>query len=80
MASLGSLVIGFLTAVLFCAVVILIAFIIVWVLQAVFGVTIEGNVFRWGKVVVALICVIVLLTWLFAALGGVAMPTFPRFR
>ncbi len=80
MMSLGSLLIGFLTAVLYCAIVIFIAWVVLWVLQSVFGIAIEGNVLRWGKIIVALICAIVLLTWLFAALGGVAAPPFPRLR
>lgn len=66
---LGSLVVGFLTAVLYCAVIILVAFAFVWVMQAVFGIAIEGNVYKWGKIVVGLLCAIILLTWLLGTLG-----------
>lgn len=65
---MGGILIGFLYALLYCAIVILIAFAFVWGLRFI-GVTIDGQVEKWGKVVVGLICVIILLTWLLSALG-----------
>ena len=76
--SLGGLFLGFLTAVLYCSIIILIAFAVLWVMRAVFGIGIDPNVYRWGGIVVALICAIILLTWLFGALGVVAPGPFPR--
>lgn len=78
MSSLGGLFIGFLTAVLYCAIVILIAWAFVWVMRAVFGVSIDANVMHWGKIVIALICAIILIGWLFGALGVVGSTPFPR--
>lgn len=77
--AIGSIFIGFLMALLYCAIVILIAFAFVWAMRVVFGIEIDGNVMKWGKVVVGLICVIILLTWLLGALGVVAPSPF-RFR
>ncbi len=65
---IGSLIIGFLTALLYCAVIILIAFAFVWGMRVI-GVSIDGEVFKWGKIVVGLICIIVMLSWLLGALG-----------
>ncbi len=65
---LGSLLIGFLTALLYCAIVILIAFAFVCALRFV-GVNIDGNVYKWGHIVVGLICIPVMVTWLLGALG-----------
>ena len=77
---MGGILIGFLYALLYCAIVILIAFAFVWGLRFI-GVTIDGQVEKWGKVVVGLICVIILLTWLLTALGMLGGgPYFgPRF-
>ena len=65
---LGSILIGFLTALLYCAVIILVAYAFVWALGFV-GIGIDGNVLKWGKVVVGLLCIIVMLTWLLGVLG-----------
>jgi hypothetical protein len=65
---MGGILIGFLYALLYCAIVILIAFAFVWGLRFI-GVSIDGNVYKWGQIVIALICVIILLTWLLGALG-----------
>jgi len=75
---LGALIIGFLYALLYCAIIILIAFAFVWGLSFI-GVAIDGNVMKWGKVVVGLLCVIVMLSWLLGALGlGGGLPNYFR--
>jgi Ca2+/Na+ antiporter len=50
--------------------VILIAFLFVWGMRFI-GVSIDGQVYKWGQVVVGLICVIILVSWLLGALGVV---------
>lgn len=65
---IGSLVIGFLTALLYCAIIILIAFAFVWGMRII-GVNIDGEVYKWGKIVIGLLCIIVMVTWLLGALG-----------
>jgi hypothetical protein len=67
--SAGALLIGFLNVCLTCAVIILIAFVILWVLTSLFGLSIDGNVLKWGKIVVALLCIIVIVSWLLSILG-----------
>ncbi len=65
---IGTLIIGFLTALLYCAVIILIAFAFVWGMR-ILGVNIDGEVYKWGKIVIGIICLIIMLTWLLSALG-----------
>lgn len=67
--NIGGVFLGFLDALLVCALIILVAFAIVWAFKWVFEKDIDPNVMKWGKVVVGLLCIIVLLTWLFGALG-----------
>jgi len=76
---MGAILIGFLYALLYCAIVILVAFAFVWALRFL-GIAIDGDVYKWGKVVVGLICVIILVTWLLSALGLVGGGFYqPRF-
>lgn len=77
---MGAILIGFLYALLYCAIVILIAFAFVWGLRFI-GVSIDGDVYKWGKVVIGLICVIILVSWLLTALGLLGGGTYfgPRF-
>lgn len=67
--SAAAILLGFLNVMLYCAIVILVAFVIVWVLRWM-GVNIDGEVYKWGKIVVGLICLIVVVTWLVGLLGG----------
>lgn len=57
--------------VLYCAVIVFVAFVFVWLWQTFFG-PIDGNVLKWGKIVVALLCIIAALAWLLGVLGGVS--------
>lgn len=66
----GAIFIGFLQTCLTCAVIILVAWAIVWVLTNFMELTIDGNVMKWGKVVVGLLCLIAVVAWLFSVLGG----------
>jgi hypothetical protein len=76
--SAGALLLGFLNVCLYCAIVILIAFVIVWVLTTLFGIVISAEVMKWGKIVVALICIIVIVGWLLSlvGVGGYSPPHF----
>lgn len=65
---IGSILLGFLTALLYCAIIILVAFLFVWALKFL-NVAVDGDVLKWGKAVVALLCIIVMATWLLGALG-----------
>ena len=73
------LLISFVSLLLYIAVVILIAFAIVWLIQGFMGWTIDANVYKWGKVVVGLLCVLAILVWLSGVLGlGGGLPLFWR--
>jgi hypothetical protein len=65
----ANLLLGFLSVALSCAIVILIAFAILWVLRWM-GAGIDANVLRWGKIVVGLICLIFVVGWLLSVLGS----------
>lgn len=67
--SASALLLGFLNVCLYCAIIILIAFVIVWAWTAFIG-PIDPNVYKWGRIVVGLLCVIAVVAWLLSLLGG----------
>jgi len=66
--AIGSVLIGFLNVVLYCAIVVFIAFCILWAFK-IFGIAIDPDVLKWGKIIVGLICLIVIVSWLLSLLG-----------
>ena len=72
---IGSILIGLLYVLLYIAVIILIAFAIRWVIIFVLG-SIDSNIDKWGRIVVGLLCVIVMVSWLLSILGLMHFP-FP---
>ena len=50
------------------AVIIFVAFIIVWVFK-IFGIAIDPDVYKWGKIIVMLLVVIAVVIWAFSLLG-----------
>jgi hypothetical protein len=75
--ALGPILIGFLYALLYCAIIILIAFVFLWGWRFIMGSDIDANVYKWGRVVIGLLCAIVLISWLLSALGLVSGGPFP---
>ena len=74
-----ALLISFANLLLYIAVIILIAVVIVWLVQGFMQWTIPPDVMKWGKVVVALLCFIAILMWLSGVLGGgIGLPLFWR--
>lgn len=65
----GAVLLGFLNVALTCAIIIFIAFVIVWVLRWM-GVGIDAMVYKWGQIIVGLLCLIVIVGWLLSLLGG----------
>lgn len=65
----GAVLLGFLNVALTCAIIIFIAFVIVWVLRWM-GVALDGMVYKWGQIIVGLLCLIVIVSWLLSLLGG----------
>jgi hypothetical protein len=71
------ILISFLNLLLYIAIIVFIAFVIVWVVQSFMGWTIDANVMKWGKVIVGLLCLIAVVAWLAGVLGG--GPGLPSF-
>jgi hypothetical protein len=67
--SAGAVLLGFLNVALTCAIIIFIAAVIVWVLRWM-GVAIDVMVYKWGQIIVGLLCLIVIVGWLLSLLGG----------
>ena len=72
--SAGAVLLGFLNVCLYCAIIILVAFAIKWVLEQLFGWTLDGDVLKWGKIVVALLCLIAIVAFLLGLLPSVGSP------
>jgi hypothetical protein len=72
---IGGILLGLLYVILYCAVIILIAFAIRWVIIQVVG-SIDANIDKWGRIVVGLLCLIIIIGWLLSLLGLVHAP-FP---
>jgi hypothetical protein len=76
--SLGAVLVSFLEVLLTVAFIILIAFCIRWAAQVFIG-GLDAKVEYWGRVVVGLLCLIVVVSWLLSLFGLVTYP-FPTFR
>jgi hypothetical protein len=79
---MAGIVVGFFQMALYCAVIIFVAFLFVWGLKYFLGVDLDANVYKWGKIVVGLLCFIAFLIWLFSVLGlGGGLPNyFPGYQ
>jgi len=71
------ILISFLNLLLYIAIILLVAYIILWVIRDWFNVTIDANVMKFAKIVVALICLIAIVLWIAGVVGG--GPTLPSF-
>lgn len=77
---MAPILVSFLYLCLHIAIIIFVAFVIVWLLQTVFGIALGGNVYKWGKIIVALLVVIAVVSWALSVLGGTVYPPLgPRF-
>jgi len=64
-----SLLISFLYLLLHIAVILLVAFGIVWLVKWIFGISIDPEVYKWGKIVVVLLIVITIVVWVAGVMG-----------
>ena len=62
------ILVSLLYLILHIAVIIFIAFVIVWVFKIV-GIGIDPDVYKWGKIIVMLLIVIAVVVWVFSLLG-----------
>ena len=76
-----NILISFLELLLYIAVVCFIAYAIVWVFTWFTGRAIDANVYKFGQIIVGLICLIAVVAWLAGVLGGVSyLPHFWTYR
>jgi hypothetical protein len=78
MISLGAVLVSFLEVLLTIAIIVFIAFCIKVAYEKFIG-PIDPDIFYWGKMIVGLLCLIVVVTWLLSLFGLVAYP-FPTFH
>ena len=72
-----AILISFLELCLYIAFVCFIAYVILWVIRSFFGWQIDANVYKFGQIIVALICLIAVAVWLAGLMGG--GPGLPHF-
>jgi lysylphosphatidylglycerol synthetase-like protein (DUF2156 family) len=72
-----SILLSFLNLLLYIAIILFAAYVILWIVRDWFQVTIDGNVLKFGQIIVALICLIAVVIWLSGVLGG--GPGLPHF-
>ena len=76
-----TILLSFLNLCLYIAIICLIAYVILWVIQGFFGWAIDANVLKFGKIVVGLLCLIAVVAWLTGVLsGGPGLPYFWAVR
>lgn len=71
------ILISFLELLLYIAIVCFIAYALVWVFTWFTGRGIDANVYKFGQIIVGLICLIAVVVWLSGLIGGGAgLPHF----
>jgi hypothetical protein len=76
-----SILISFLNLLLYLAIIIFVAYAIVWLIRGFMGWQIDANVYKLGQIIVGLICLIAIVTWLSGVLGlGGGLPHFWQNR
>ena len=76
-----SILISFLNLMLYLAIIIFVAYVILWVIQGFFGWQIDANVLKFGQIIVALLCLIAIVVWVAGILGGgPGLPPFWVYR
>jgi ATP/ADP translocase len=68
------LLISFLYLLLYIAVVLCIAYALLWVVRDWFGVSIDPMVLKFAKIIVGLICLILVVIWIASVLGHASFP------
>ena len=72
-----NILLSFLELMLYIAIIVFVAYVIVWVIRSFFNWPIDPNVYKFGQIIVALLCLIAIVAWLAGVLGGVSyLPHF----
>lgn len=75
------ILISFLNLLLYLAIIIFVAYCIVWLIRGFMGWQIDANVYKFGQIIVGLLCLIAIVTWLAGVLGlGGGLPHFLPLR
>jgi hypothetical protein len=75
------ILISFLNLLLYLAIIIFVAYVIVWLIRGFMGWAIDPNVYKFGQIIVGLLCIIAIVVWLSGVLGGgVGLPHFWTYR
>ena len=72
-----NILLSFLELMLYIAIIVFVAYVIVWVIRSFFNWPIDPNVYKFGQIIVALLCLIAIVAWLVGVLGGAAV--LPHF-
>jgi hypothetical protein len=72
-----SILISFLNLLLYIAVICFVAYALVWVFTWFTGVAIDAKVYKFGQIIVALLCLIAIVVWIAGVIGG--GPGLPHF-
>ncbi|MEH2565348.1 hypothetical protein [Bradyrhizobium sp. AZCC 2289] len=76
-----SILISFLNLLLYLAIIIFVAYCIVWLIRGFMGWSIDANVYKFGQIIVGLLCLIAIVAWLSGVLGlGGGLPHFWSYR
>jgi hypothetical protein len=76
-----SILISFLNLLLYLAIIIFVAYCIVWLIRGFMGWQIDANVYKFGQIIVGLLCIIAIVVWLSSVLGlGGGLPHFLPLR
>jgi hypothetical protein len=63
------IVLSFLNLLLYIAIILFVAYVLLWVVRDWFGWTVDGNVLKFGQIIVGLICLIAIVAWFAGVLG-----------
>ena len=75
------ILLSFLNLLLYIAIILFVAYVLLWVIRDWFGWTVDANVMKFGQIIVGLICLIAIVVWLTSVLGGgPGLPHFWAFR
>jgi hypothetical protein len=74
-----NILISFLYLLLYIAIILCVAYVILWVVRDWFNINIDPMVLKFAKIIVGLICLIAVVVWISGVLGmggGLPHPTF----
>ena len=75
-----NILLSLLNLLLYIAIILFAAYVILWIVRDWFHIAIDGNVLKFGQIIVGLICLIAVVVWLSSVLGGgPGLPTFWRY-